>query len=104
MEEKDVIKALSPPKTAPGSSSTNRRIRRRSAVTMGPDGEAQIDGENVKDRLIPFSDALFGGSLVSVVICEGCKSVSHTYEGFMDISLSMKNQQPRVRKVRATHA
>lgn len=26
--------------------------------------------------MIPFADALFGGSLVSVVICQGCKSVS----------------------------
>lgn len=51
------------------------------------------------ERMIPFVDVLFGGSLASVVVCEKCKSVSHTYEGFLDISLSLKGDGPRARKV-----
>ncbi|KLT43666.1 hypothetical protein CC85DRAFT_226517, partial [Cutaneotrichosporon oleaginosum] len=41
-------------------------------------------------ELIPFVDVLFGGLLASIVVCETCKSVSHTYEGFLDLSLSMR--------------
>lgn len=54
----------------------------------------------VEDRLVPFVDVLFGGLLASVVVCETCKSVSHTYEGFLDVSLSMRgdDDQPRLRK------
>lgn len=26
----------------------------------------------------PFVDAVFGGKLLSAVVCEGCKQVSHT--------------------------
>ncbi|WVF72229.1 hypothetical protein IAT40_007041 [Kwoniella sp. CBS 6097] len=51
-----------------------------------------------EDRLIPFVDVLFGGSLASVVVCERCKAVSHTYEGFLDISLSLKGDDPKPRK------
>ncbi|WWC69375.1 uncharacterized protein I206_103314 [Kwoniella pini CBS 10737] len=49
-------------------------------------------------RMIPFVDVLFGGSLASVVVCERCKAVSHTYEGFLDISLSLKGDDPKPRK------
>ena len=28
------------------------------------------------EKLVPFVDVLFGGSLASVVVCEKCKSVS----------------------------
>jgi hypothetical protein len=45
-------------------------------LTDTAEGEEKVDGVLVKDRMIPFADALFGGSLVSVVICQGCKSVS----------------------------
>nr|XP_019042311.1 hypothetical protein I302_08913 [Kwoniella bestiolae CBS 10118]OCF21241.1 hypothetical protein I302_08913 [Kwoniella bestiolae CBS 10118] len=51
-----------------------------------------------EERLIPFVDVLFGGSLASVVVCEKCKAVSHTYEGFLDISLSLKGDDPKPRK------
>ncbi|WVR05167.1 hypothetical protein IAU60_002179 [Kwoniella sp. DSM 27419] len=44
-----------------------------------------------EERLVPFVDVLFGGSLASVV-------VSHTYEGFLDISLSLKGDDPKPRK------
>lgn len=67
-----------------------------------------------EEVMVPFVAALFGGSLASVVVCDNCKSVSpsdllrrrtdghlqvsHTYEGFLDISLSLKSA-PRARKV-----
>ena len=34
-----------------------------------------------------------------LIVPFGLLQVSHTYEGFMDISLSIGNQQPKVRKV-----
>ncbi|TYJ56658.1 hypothetical protein B9479_002588 [Cryptococcus floricola] len=48
-------------------------------------------------HLVPFVDVIFGGLLASVVVCEKCKALSHTYEGFLDISLSVLDS-PRVRK------
>lgn len=52
----------------------------------------------VNEKLTPFVDVLFGGLLASVVICEKCKALSHTYEGFLDISLQMPNEGERTRK------
>lgn len=86
MEEKDFIKKLHPP--SPDRARNKRKGGRDPMSNAG-------DEDN---KLIPFADALFGGSLVSVVICESCKNVSHTYEGFLDISLSMREQAPRARK------
>ncbi|WVN86745.1 uncharacterized protein L203_101917 [Cryptococcus depauperatus CBS 7841] len=50
-----------------------------------------------EQKLIPFVDVLFGGELASVVVCEKCKALSHTYEGFFDISLSI-SEGNRLRK------
>jgi ubiquitin carboxyl-terminal hydrolase 16/45 len=82
MEEKDVIKRVQP--------------------------EALDLKATVPERLVSFVDVLFGGSLASIVVCDTCKSVcpsafqliqvSHTYEGFLDISLSLKADEPRSRK------
>jgi hypothetical protein len=33
---------------------------------------------------------LFGGKLASILVCQACKHVSHTYEDFNDLSLSLK--------------
>lgn len=38
----------------------------------------------------PFIDHLFGGKLLSAVVCEGCKHVSHNYEDFLDLSLAVR--------------
>ncbi|EGO03453.1 hypothetical protein SERLA73DRAFT_129766, partial [Serpula lacrymans var. lacrymans S7.3] len=43
-----------------------------------------------EERLISFVDMLFGGKLASVLVCQACKHVSHTYEDFNDLSLSIK--------------
>lgn len=83
MEEKDLIKVLQPPSpTSPRHPSKRTRQRSlagsagHSNLTHTSNGDEKVDGVLVKDRMIPFADALFGGSLVSVVICQGCKSVS----------------------------
>ena len=40
-------------------------------------------------RLHSFIDMLFGGKLASFLVCETCKHISHTYEDFNDLSLSI---------------
>ena len=42
------------------------------------------------ERLQSFIDMLFGGKLASFLVCETCKHISHTYEDFNDLSLSIK--------------
>lgn len=42
------------------------------------------------DQLLSFVDMLFGGKLASILVCQACKHVSHTYEDFSDLSLSIK--------------
>ncbi|KAH8824727.1 hypothetical protein DL96DRAFT_1614852 [Flagelloscypha sp. PMI_526] len=42
------------------------------------------------ERLISFSDMIFGGRLTSVLVCQKCKHISQTYEDFYDLSLSVK--------------
>ena len=42
------------------------------------------------DALLSFVDMLFGGKLASILVCQACKHVSHTYEDFSDLSLSIK--------------
>lgn len=42
------------------------------------------------EKLVPFVDMLFGGRLTSILVCQECKHISHTYEDFNDLSLSIK--------------
>lgn len=43
-----------------------------------------------EEKLQSFIDMLFGGKLTSFLVCETCKHISHTYEDFNDLSLSIK--------------
>ena len=43
-----------------------------------------------ENKLISFADMLFGGKLSSILVCQKCKHISHTYEDFNDLSLSIK--------------
>jgi ubiquitin carboxyl-terminal hydrolase 16/45 len=52
-----------------------------------------------RDDLVSFVDLLFGGRLASMIVCGTCKSVSHTYEDFMDLSMSMPGEAPKEKKV-----
>ncbi|XP_050390725.2 ubiquitin carboxyl-terminal hydrolase 45 [Patella vulgata] len=41
-----------------------------------------------------FIDSLFGGQLVSTVMCEECKHVSQIFEPFLDLSLPVTEEKP----------
>ncbi|EPQ29489.1 uncharacterized protein PFL1_02708 [Pseudozyma flocculosa PF-1] len=52
-----------------------------------------------EETLLPFLDMLFCGKLASMIVCESCKKVSHTYEDFFDLSLSIRSETDvRVKK------
>ncbi|SPO25032.1 uncharacterized protein UTRI_01546_B [Ustilago trichophora] len=127
MEEMDVIKKMRPPPpskklkvdsvttsasaTATSSTTTsplnrltpadmeNGQIVSHPAASAGvePDG---VSAASAEQELLPFLDLLFCGKLASMVVCEGCKKVSHTYEDFYDISLSLRDDasNPKSRK------
>ncbi|KAJ7206507.1 hypothetical protein GGX14DRAFT_367173 [Mycena pura] len=73
MEELDVIKKShpQPPKK-----------RRRTSVPARPPDDAPMS----------LADMIFGGKLASILVCQKCKHVSHTYEDFNDLSLSIKQE------------
>ncbi|KAG1779452.1 peptidase C19, ubiquitin carboxyl-terminal hydrolase 2 [Suillus placidus] len=103
MEEVDIIKKRqpsikrkkrrrSPPKA---HSSLNTDIHDRAHVGQSPLGQTasapDADPSPPKEEtLAPFVDMLFGGKLASILVCQACKHVSHTYEDFNDLSLSIK--------------
>lgn len=78
MEELDVIKKIRPP--LPHNSKKRDRAH-STAIELKKSKE---------EALQPFVDNLFCGKLLSCVVCEGCRHVSHTYEDFYDISLSIR--------------
>ncbi|ESO89287.1 hypothetical protein LOTGIDRAFT_229162 [Lottia gigantea] len=41
-----------------------------------------------------FIDSLFGGQLVSTVMCEECKHISQIFEPFLDLSLPVTEEKP----------
>ncbi|KAJ7669344.1 hypothetical protein DFH06DRAFT_1084066 [Mycena polygramma] len=74
MEELDVIKKAHPPPP--------KKRRRTSASHVPPPPDAPI----------ALADMIFGGKLASILVCQKCKHVSHTYEDFNDLSLSIKQE------------
>ncbi|EGO30092.1 peptidase C19, ubiquitin carboxyl-terminal hydrolase 2 [Serpula lacrymans var. lacrymans S7.9] len=101
MEEVDIIKKRQPPpdKNKKGRSESNikplsppprsRNVRPTSSpLAQVMNGPTEPIPE--EERLISFVDMLFGGKLASVLVCQACKHVSHTYEDFNDLSLSIK--------------
>ncbi|OAX40624.1 cysteine proteinase [Rhizopogon vinicolor AM-OR11-026] len=104
MEEVDTIKKRQPSangkkgkRTSPAkthaSLHTNAHGRTHIAhsplaqVTSAPSADPSLPEEDI---LTPFVDMLFGGKLASILVCQACKHVSHTYEDFNDLSLSLK--------------
>ncbi|KAJ7126403.1 hypothetical protein C8R43DRAFT_705879 [Mycena crocata] len=75
MEELDIIKKSRPPPPP--------KKRRRTSVPAIPPPE---------DAPISLADMIFGGKLTSILVCQKCKHVSHTYEDFNDLSLSIKQE------------
>ncbi|PWN32175.1 cysteine proteinase [Meira miltonrushii] len=88
MEELDVIKKIQPPE-----SNEKRRKSTGSQSQASQSPYITQNGGSVDERddnLKPLVDNLFCGKLLSFVVCEGCRHVSHTYEDFYDISLSLR--------------
>ncbi|KAF9788165.1 cysteine proteinase [Thelephora terrestris] len=55
-----------------------------------PHATPDTPGIPPEEKLQSFIDMLFGGKLTSFLVCETCKHISHTYEDFNDLSLSIK--------------
>ncbi|CAE6450698.1 unnamed protein product [Rhizoctonia solani] len=96
MEELDMIKK----RNLPPSSTTKRhsQISANDVPTSinGTNGQSSTSIDS--DPPIPFADMVFGGTLASILVCEGCKHISHTYEDFMDLSLSIKPDDVKEKK------
>ncbi|GAC98953.1 hypothetical protein PHSY_006550 [Pseudozyma hubeiensis SY62] len=78
----------------------NGQIGSQSPESAPADALAPTTQTPTEEQLLPFLDLLFCGKLASMVVCEGCKKVSHTYEDFYDISLSLRDDanNPKSRK------
>lgn len=50
-------------------------------------------------RYTPFIEKLFGGKLASVIVCEQCRGITRIEEDFLDISLPIKADDGKVRRV-----
>ncbi|KAF8506495.1 hypothetical protein BU17DRAFT_100714 [Hysterangium stoloniferum] len=91
MEEFDIIKQRQPrPPHKP-----KRRHNREAESNENTPMDFMSTPE--EDRLLPFVDMLWGGKFTSVLICETCKHVSHTYEEFDDLSLSISHDESKER-------
>ncbi|KAJ1302151.1 hypothetical protein OPQ81_000979 [Rhizoctonia solani] len=100
MEELDVIKRRNPPppkrRSRNSQASVNGTLNDTSTSINGTNGQSSTSIDS--DPPIPFADMVFGGTLASILVCEGCKHISHTYEDFMDLSLSIKPDDVKERK------
>ncbi|KAI6131434.1 peptidase C19, ubiquitin carboxyl-terminal hydrolase 2 [Pisolithus croceorrhizus] len=101
MEEVDIIKRKSriqstqksgPPAQCNGEDAPSDLPDRPSSVHSRANNTSQTDEplQQANDKPISFVDMLFGGKLASILVCQTCKHVSHTYEDFNDLSLSIK--------------
>ncbi|KAH7910683.1 peptidase C19, ubiquitin carboxyl-terminal hydrolase 2 [Hygrophoropsis aurantiaca] len=112
MEEVDVIKKRQPPAPGKGKQLRNPPLSQgtlpqnhsahpRNLQTPSPlaqvmntslssDPPIPPDLEEEEEKLMSFVDMLFGGKFASILVCQTCKHVSHTYEDFNDLSLSIK--------------
>lgn len=50
----------------------------------------------------PLIDVIWGGKLASMVVCEGCRHVSHPYEEFLDLSLPLTADDAGARSRRSS--
>ncbi|KAJ1032391.1 hypothetical protein NDA16_000418 [Ustilago loliicola] len=123
MEELDVIKKMRPPppnkkaklnhaSSTTAEAATTSPLNRLTPADMEngqivshPTASSAVETDGIsaaptQEELLPFLDLLFCGKLASMVVCEGCKKVSHTYEDFYDISLSLRDDanNPKSRK------
>lgn len=92
MEEIDMIKKGSQMRSNDSGNRPNQRVVEN--TSSGPMRTSLPDDSDLPppqdDKPVPFVDMLFGGKLASILVCQTCKRVSHTYEDFNDLSLSIK--------------
>ena len=114
MEEVDLIKKVRPPTEVEGKGEEDKEEIR----PQGQEGEEEEEKDD-QDPLRPLVDIVFAGKLASMIICQGCgyvsvqyqsswlladsvdtgSQVSHTYEDFFDLSLSIRpDVEPKQRK------
>ncbi|KAK0547466.1 hypothetical protein OC844_007147 [Tilletia horrida] len=55
-------------------------------------GPKQAKAITKKPEYRPLIDVVFGGQLASIIVCESCRNIRHTYEDFYDISLSLRDE------------
>ncbi|PWN23106.1 peptidase C19, ubiquitin carboxyl-terminal hydrolase 2 [Microstroma glucosiphilum] len=58
----------------------------------------------VWEDMMSLVDVLWGGQLASMVVCEGCRHVSHTYEDFLDLSLPLRPEDAATASLRERRA
>lgn len=80
------ISPMPSPLPSPAPSQPSSPVRQHfdpmARAVMGQGGSGKVEEEEWREipenqKLVPFVDVLFGGSLASVVVCEKCKSVSN---------------------------
>ncbi|CAE7119903.1 unnamed protein product [Rhizoctonia solani] len=98
MEELDMIKKRTPT-GVPQHSQTPVNGTPANETPPSINGTSGQSSTSIdSDPPIPFADMVFGGTLASILVCEGCKHISHTYEDFMDLSLSIKPDDIKEKK------
>ncbi|KIJ63200.1 hypothetical protein HYDPIDRAFT_113812 [Hydnomerulius pinastri MD-312] len=102
MEEMDIIKKRSPALSKSAEDRTHEPPTKAPLDTPSAGGDSNSPQSQAPsaspaqlpcppdEELLSFVDMLFGGKLTSVLVCQTCKHVSHTYEDFNDLSLSIK--------------
>ncbi|KAE8212335.1 hypothetical protein CF327_g4017 [Tilletia walkeri] len=86
------------PRTATGNHVQTFFPDSESATGGGIDTRPQGLGDRQKTKKAddiefkPLIDVVFGGQLASIIVCESCRNVRHTYEDFYDISLPLRDE------------
>lgn len=123
-----LIKKVNPPPQAnkPKVTKKKRRkgvadeLRRKAAGSEGTSSESDSDDMETSEaesllaedptyrlprkhqresRYTPFIETIFGGKLASVIVCEECRGVNRIEEDFLDISLPIKGDDGKVKRV-----
>lgn len=75
--------------TAPAPAFTSRTHTAKESQHSSTSQGAMLHPRPFAD-MIPLADIVWGGKLASMVVCEGCRQVSHTYEDFLHLSLPLR--------------
>ncbi|KAF8329557.1 uncharacterized protein EI90DRAFT_2973823 [Cantharellus anzutake] len=95
MEEMDIIKKRQPPLERKKTRGVSRASEHSRPPSRSAPGLGSLDPILDVPKLAPFPSSIFGGQLASVIVCNTCKHISHTYEDFMDLSIPIKTEEER---------